>query len=114
MRSRWTTVAVAVATAVALVATACIPASAQEPDPTTARVLDGFERSDAASLGVAPTGQSWSVLLGGGFRVAGGRAVPAGGYSVAVVDGGSGDGSVSATVAELGPELVGSAGVGAG
>ena len=74
--------------------------------PAGLRVSDHFARPDAASLGVAPTGQAWAVRHGG-FGVAGGQAAPtaAAGYSMATVDTGETTGVVSATVATPSDEL---------
>ena len=76
------------------------PGARRRPErPAGSPVVDGFDRADAASLGVASTGQVWSNLAGGSAGVVGpGGAVS--GYSTATIDGGGADGVVSVTLAE--------------
>lgn len=73
-------------------------------DGSGARLRDGFDRADAASLGTADSGQVWSDLAGG-WAVAGGVAAPEPGYSLSVVDSGGPDGVVSTTLVQPAPEF---------
>ncbi len=76
----------------------------QAPLPPGSRVVDGFDRVDSGSLGVALSGQAWSDLAGG-WEVSAGLAAPESGYSLAVVDGGGADGLVSVSLAEPSAEF---------
>lgn len=93
----------AAAVLVASLVSTVVPGGIASADPAGA-VVDRFTRADSSSLGVAETGQSWSMWAGKAGVVSQQAEMPASGYNLAVVDSGISAGTAAITAAVASPE----------
>jgi hypothetical protein len=73
--------------------------------PQALVVYDGFDRADAASLGTADTGQTWTTRSGTASIQSGTAVLDGGGYALASLDAGVADGTASVTMSSVGDEF---------
>jgi uncharacterized repeat protein (TIGR01451 family) len=99
-RTRRSSVVIALVAVLALVA-ACVPVTVLPVDPVDAAepaLHDGFDRPDDWQMGTTETGQAWQVWSGTAVVAGQMAAASVPGYTLAVADSGTADGSVSVSV----------------
>lgn len=84
--------------------TASVTTAVQAAPPANTLVFDDFNRSDAATLGTAPTGQTWIAQFGS-ISLNAQQAFPGSGYVLARVDTGSAVNKPSVRVTALANEF---------
>ncbi|MGE3619853.1 MAG: DUF11 domain-containing protein [Acidimicrobiia bacterium] len=100
-----TTTTVPTTTTTVPTTTTTVPTTTTTVPPSGGLLHDGFDRPDAATLGTADSGEVWQQA-NGTFGTDGGNAVPTtSGYALALADGGTDDGQVTATLVQPSSEF---------